>query len=75
MRDVKRESSFATAVPKLNDSPDRGESFKHLLHSSTFMLGLSVFASYVTLGFITPDFFVSLKGLKNVLQVKLNDLR
>ena len=52
MRDVKRESSFVTAVSKLNDSPDGGECFKDLLHSSTFMLGLSVFASYVTLGFM-----------------------
>ena len=53
MRDVTRESSFATAVSKLNDSPDsRSERFKHLLHSSTFMLGLSVFACYVTLGFM-----------------------
>ena len=39
------------------------------------MLGLCVFAPNITLGFMhSPTaFLITLKGLKNVLQVKLND--
>ena len=47
----------------------------HAFNSSTFMLGLCVFAPNITLRFmhLPTAFLISLIGMKNVLQVKLND--